>query len=261
MFEQYIYQPFFNILVGLYWALGKISPEFEDMGIAVILFALVVKLILFPLTLAGERSEKEKKKIAKQIQELKREYSSEPVKLKSEIKQVMKGNLRTVIATSANLFIYFLLILVLYRIFTTGLEGADFHLLYDFMPRVSHVNLMFLGKFDLSHTNATLNLYQSLMIFVVEFLIALRSPVPVSRRDVILLQVILPVGSYIVFLLMPAGKKIFIITSLAFSALYHTVRLFQSWGRQLLERIQPPSNLAITPSPTDKSDLADSPTN
>lgn len=245
MFEHYIYQPFFNILVGIYWALGKIGPGFEDMGIAVILFSIVVRVITFPLTIAGERSEEERRKVVAKVEGLKHEYASEPIRLKREVRAVMKSNLRMVLSASANLLIQLMIILMLYRIFTTGLEGADFHLLYDFMPRVTNVNLMFLGKYDLSHTNATLNLYQSLMIFVVEFLIALRSPFPVGRRDVILLQVILPLGSYIVFLALPAGKKVFIITSLIFSAMYHTFRLLQSWARKLMERFTPRSQAEI----------------
>lgn len=239
MFTTYIYQPFFNILVGIYWLLGQISPELLDMGIAVIIFALIIKFLLFPLTIAAERSEDEKSKIVEQVDQIKEKYRSEPIRLKSEIRKIMKGNMRSVLASSANMAIQITIIIMLYRIFTTGLEGADFHLLYDFMPRITHVNLMFLGRFDLSHTNATLNLYQSLMIFIVEFLIALRSPVPVSRRDVVLLQVILPIGSYIIFMLMPSGKKVFIITSLIFSALYHSYRLFQSWAAKLLIRFTP----------------------
>jgi len=239
MFITYIYQPFFNILVGIYWLLGQINPELLDMGIAVIVFSLVIKFMLFPLTIAGERSEEEKKKIVNQVNAAKLKYQSEPIKLKPAIRKIMRSNMRPVLAASANMLIQLIIIVVLYRIFTTGLEGADFHLLYDFMPRINHVNLMFLGKFDLSHPNATLNLYQSLMIFVVEFLIALRSPIPISRRDVVLLQVILPIGSYIIFMFMPSGKKIFIITALIFSALYHSYRLLQSWIIKLIAHFQP----------------------
>lgn len=250
MFETYIYQPFFNILVGIYWALGQLGPGLEDMGIAVIIFAIVVRLLTFPLTLASERSEAERRKIVERVEQAKSEHASEPIKLRFEIRRIMKSNLRMVLSASANLLIQLVIILMLYRIFATGLEGADFHLLYDFMPRINEVNLMFLGKYDLGHTNATLNLYQSLMIFVVEFLIALRSPLPVARRDVILLQAILPLGSYIVFMALPAGKKVFIITSLIFSALYHTFRLLQSWARKLVERFTPKPPLEVNSTPT-----------
>lgn len=254
MFETYIYTPFFNVLVGIYYALGLISPELEDMGIAVIIFALIVRLITFPLTIAGERSEDEKRKIVERVNEVKMQYAHDPVRLKHEIKQVMKGNIRTVLATTANLLIQLGIILMLYRIFSTGLTGKDFHLLYSFMPAVDHVNLLFLGKYDLSHTNSTLNLLQSLMIFIVEFLVALRSPLPVSRRDVALLQFVLPIGSYFIFMFLPAGKKVFIITSLAFSTVYNCYRLLQSWSQKLIERFAPKPPLEESvPSPTEEN--------
>ena len=69
MFETYIYQPLFNILVGLYEILGRISPELADMGIAVIIFSIIIQILLFPLRLAGERSEEEKKKIVRNLKE------------------------------------------------------------------------------------------------------------------------------------------------------------------------------------------------
>ena len=190
MFETYIYQPFFNILVGLYELLGGISPDLADMGVAVIIFSLIIQTLLFPLRLAGERSEEEKKKILDRVEEAKRLYAHEPIHLRAEIKTIMRANLRSVIATSVNLAIGLAIIIMLYRIFTTGLEGADFYLLYDFMPIPDHINLMFLGKYDLSHTNATLNIIQSLMIFIVEVLVALRSPLPISRKDKALLQIV-----------------------------------------------------------------------
>lgn len=247
MFETYIYQPFFNILVGLYWVLGQISPSLEDMGIAVIIFSLVIRVILFPLTLASERSEKEKKKIADEVASLKAAYINEPIRQKEEIRRVMKSNARMVISTTANMIIQIIIIFMLYRIFATGLEGRDYHLLYSFMPRLDHVNLLFLGKYDLAHANSTLNLIQSVMIFVVELLIALRSSLPVGRKEVIMMQFFLPVGSYLIFMSLPAGKKVFIITSLAFSALYNSIKLLQDLVRRFSERFSTPPPPPPTP--------------
>lgn len=239
MFEHYIYQPFFNVLVGLYEVLGRINPDLADMGIAVIIFSVIIQIILFPLRLAGEKSEEEKKKILSRIEQAKRIYSHEPIRLKAEIREIMRSNVKEVVATTVNLAIGLAIILMLYRIFTTGLEGADFYLLYDFIPVPDHINLLFLGKYDLSHTNATLNLVQSIMIFIVEMLSALRSPFPISRKDKALLQIFLPLGSFVIFMFLPSGKKIFVITSLIFSAIYHSVRLLQEWSQKLIERLTP----------------------
>jgi membrane protein insertase Oxa1/YidC/SpoIIIJ len=239
MFEHYIYQPFFNILVGLYEILGNLSPALADMGIAVIIFSIIIQVLLFPLRLASERSEEEKKKIVDRVNEAKQLYAHEPIRLRTEIKNIMRSNTRSVIATTANLAIGLAIILMLYRIFTTGLEGADFYLLYDFMPVPDHINLMFLGKYDLSRTNATLNFIQSIMIFVVEVLVALRSPVALSHKDKALLQIVLPLGSFVIFMFLPAGKKIFMITTLAFSAVYNAIKLLQEWGQKLVDKYAP----------------------
>ncbi len=251
MFEHYIYQPFFNILVGLYALLAGISPDLADMGIAVVIFSLVIRILTFPLTIAGERSEEEKRKIVAKVEEIKHTYLHEPIRMKAEIRAVMRGNFRTVGATTVNLLIQLAIILMLYRIFTTGLEGADYYLLYDFMPRPEHINLMFLGKYDLSRTNSTLNFIQSIMIFIVELLAALRSPFPLSRKDKALMQVVLPIGSFFIFMILPAGKKVFIITSLAFSAVYLTIRILQDWGKKLMDRMTPkPPVVADDTTPT-----------
>lgn len=260
MFETYIYAPFFNILVGLYALLGVISPDLADMGVAVIIFSIIVRILTFPLTLAGERSEDEKRRIVEKIDEAKKLYAHEPIKQREAIRFLMRSNIRTVMATTTNLIIQLAIILMLYRIFTTGLEGHDFYLLYDFMPHPDTINLMFLGKYDLSHTNAYLNLVQSIMIFVVEVLSAMRSPLPVSRKDKILMQVILPIGSYLIFMFMPAGKKVFIITSLAFSTIYQSVKLLQDWGNKLMTRLTPRSEVE-TPTlvPDTKDSVGQSP--
>jgi hypothetical protein len=114
---------------------------------------------------------------------------------------------------------------MLYRIFTKGLEGADIHLLYDFMPDVPRpYNLTFLGSIDLSHPSLLLNLIQSIVIFAVELLGTLTSPFPTSRKDMIRLQVILPVASFLIFLSLPAGKKLFVITTLVFSFFFILLR-------------------------------------
>ncbi len=216
-FETFIYQPFFNILVGLYWLIGQFMPE-PDMGIAVILFSVAVRLILLPIDLAGSRSDKEKFDIALRVHKLKKDYDDDPIKQAEESKKIMRQSPGAIVSEIVNIIIQFVIIIMLYRIFKTGLEGADFHLLYDFMPHIPQpINLMFLGKYDLSQTNNTLNLIQSLMIAINEIFHLYFSPVKPTRKDFISLVIIFPVFCFLVFIFLPAGKKVFIITSLAFS--------------------------------------------
>lgn len=237
LFITYIYQPFFNILVGLYWFVGQVFGD-PDMGVAVILFALVVRIILLPLDFAFDRSESEKLAITEKIKKLQKEYRSDQVRLKLEIKKVIRGNPGPVISETINIVIQVIIILMLYRIFKTGLEGADLHLLYPFMPEVkTPINLLFLERFDLSQTNNTLNFIQSVLIFAIEGLHMFFSPDPTSRRDFLSLAIFLPIFSFLLFMFLPAGKKLFIITSLLFSIGILLIKQALFWYHSLTEAV------------------------
>lgn len=223
-FTLYIYQPFFNILVGLYWATGVILPS-PDMGIAVILFAVAVRLILLPFDLIGEQSDEDKFQVSEKVKQIKKEYSADPVHQKEAIREIMRQSPKAIFSEVFTITIQVLIILILYRIFTTGLEGADMHLLYKFMPSIHQpINLLFLDTYDLSRTNSTLNLIQSLMIALSEAFHLYFAPIKPNRKDLISLVIFLPVVSFLIFMFLPAGKKVFIITSLAFGIVLKIIK-------------------------------------
>ena len=223
-FTTYIYAPFFNILIGLYWIVGQLFAQ-PDMGIAMIFFAIAVRIILLPVDLAGERSDEEKFKISEKIKQLKKELSSDPVKFKEESKKIMRQSPGAIFSEIVNVIIQVIIIVMLYRIFTTGLEGEDLHLIYSWMPKIDEpINLLFLGKYDLSKTNYTLNIIQSLMVALNEFVLLYFSPNKPSRKDFISLVIIFPVVCFFVFLFLPAGKKVYIITSLLFTVVVQIFR-------------------------------------
>ncbi|HCL56481.1 MAG TPA: hypothetical protein DHW82_05670 [Spirochaetia bacterium] len=90
-FTLYIYQPFFNILVGLYWFTGLILPA-PDMGVAVILFAVAVRIILLPFDLIGEQSDEDKFQVSQKVKLIKKEFSSDPVRQKEEVRKIYLGD-------------------------------------------------------------------------------------------------------------------------------------------------------------------------
>ena len=224
IYTTYFYQPFFNLLIGLYYVVGKLF-ENPDMGITMIFFAVAVRLIFLPIDLYGDRSEEDKLEISEKIKKLKIEFASDPVRQKAETKRIMRTRPGAIISEIINTVFQVVVIFMLYRIFTTGLEGADLHLIYKFMPKISTpINLMFLGKYDLSHTNTMLNIIQSVMISLNEALHLYFSPIPPSRKDFISLVIIFPIMCFGLFLFLPAGKKVYIITSLTFTIIVRLIK-------------------------------------
>lgn len=225
IFTTLIYQPFFNLLVFFYWILDQVTGGYPDMGVAVILLTIAIRFLLLPMTLSGEKSEKDRRDIAQKIKEVELAYSHDPIAAKAETKKVMRKGQKVVVGELISLAIQVIIALMLYRIFSTGLEGEDFHLLYSFMPKIEEpFNLLFLGRFDLAHASLVLNLAQSLAIFAMETLAVLTSPYPHSRNEVVRLQLVLPVVSFLIFMFFPAGKKLFIITTLLFSIILTLIR-------------------------------------
>ncbi len=238
-FIDIFYQPFLNVLVVIYYGLRLVLGPEADMGLAVILFTVVVRILMLPLTFSANRSESERRKLEAEVEEIKQKFSADPVARNAHIKELMRSNKRVVVSSTANLVIQTALALMLWRIFSQGLLGADFHFLYDFVPQPKQaLNLTFLGKYDLTHPNPTLNALQSILIFVLEAELGLFSPFPLTRRDVMLMQFTLPVGSYIIFSQLPAGKKLFIITSLIFSIGFVTLRQMRYWWHGLERRFK-----------------------
>jgi hypothetical protein len=124
------------------------------------------------------------------------------------------------VAELISLSIQVVIALMLYKIFTTGLVGDDIHLIYPFMPKIDlPFNMLFLGRFDLAHTSFTLNFIQSILILILETISLYTSPFYVSRNEVVRMQLILPTVSFLIFMGLPAGKKLFVITSLVVSIL------------------------------------------
>jgi membrane protein insertase Oxa1/YidC/SpoIIIJ len=245
--------------------LSLIPGNKADMGVAVVLLSIVIRIILLPITLAADRSEHERHEIALKAKEIESKYAHDPVKMSKEIKKLFRSNPRIISAELVDFLISALITFLLIRIFATGIEGADLYLLYPWMPKVPQpYNLVFLGQFDLSRPNFILNVIQSLVILLVEILAEFSSPfhnllskehvvvpqtnsitrtkdtyIVETRSRVTSLQVILPLMSFAIFMFLPAGKKLFIITTLLFSAMLMIVKMVR---RKYLQVFSPPED-------------------
>lgn len=231
-----IYQPFFNLLVVIYYGLQKLTSE-ADMGMAVIIFTILFRIIILPLSLSSSQTEKEREEMVAKLDEINSLHKNDPLLLKTESKKVFRSNKRVLIAEIFDVGIQVLVALMLYRIFSTGLEGADFHLLYSQVPVPAEpFNLVFLGQYELNHPNLFLNVINSVVIFIAEALNIAKSGRKPNREDKMALFAF-PLVAFIFFAYMPSGKKLFVITTISFSIAIMVVQLGLFWYHKMQDKM------------------------
>jgi len=145
-FNEILYRPLFNILVWLY----NIIPG-NDLGIAIIVLTVGIKLVLYPLNQKAIRSQKTLQEIQPKIKEIQKKYKDKSQQAEELLKLYKK--------TKINPFSGFLPILIqipiliaLYKVFL-GINGNELNNLYAFISKPEGLNPMFLGIVNLSEKN------------------------------------------------------------------------------------------------------------
>lgn len=152
LFNVFLYQPLFNALIFLY---DKAS--FGDIGIAIILLTVLVRIVLFPFFYKGARDQAVMQKIAPTIKELQKKHKDDKQKQVEEMMALYKEHKINPFSAFFLLIVVQLpILLAMFKVFRTGLKTMPQELLYSFVPHVITINYMFLGVVDLLKPNLLL---------------------------------------------------------------------------------------------------------
>jgi YidC/Oxa1 family membrane protein insertase len=151
-FNAVLYKPLYNLFIGF---IG--SFPWIDAGIVVILFTLLIKLVLFPLSQKSVRSQIEMKKIQPEIDEIKLKYKDnkqeQALKTMALYKEKKINPFSGIFLTLIQLPILIALYMVFYK---GGLTNINTEILYSFVPVPDQINKFFLGLFDITQKNTIL---------------------------------------------------------------------------------------------------------
>ncbi len=152
VFNAILYKPLYNAFIGFIGTFPWI-----DAGIVVILFTILIKLILFPLSQKSVRSQIEMKKIQPEIEEIKLKYKDnkqeQALKTMALYKEKGVNPFSGVFLALIQLPILIALYMVFYR---GGLTNIHTELLYSFIHVPAQINKFFLGLFDITEKNTIL---------------------------------------------------------------------------------------------------------
>ena len=151
-FTTTIFQPLYNGLIFL-----MASIPFADAGVVIIIFTIVVKLVLLPLSLKASKAQIEMKAIEKDLQKIKDTYKDNKEELSKKTIEYYQEKGINPFASILILIIQLPIVIGLYQVFLkSGLPSVETALLYTFVTAPVAINMMFLNIINISQKSVVL---------------------------------------------------------------------------------------------------------
>lgn len=146
VFHAAIYNPLYN---GLVYLVGIVPSH--DMGLAVIALTIIVRIILFPLSRRAVDAQLAMKKIAPEVEEIKKKYKKNSPEQSQAIFALYKERGIHPFASFGLVLIQFPILIGLYWVFyKSGFPKVDMSLLYSFVHVPPAINMEFLGVVNMA---------------------------------------------------------------------------------------------------------------
>ena len=178
LYHTLVYQPLYNGLVFLIDVL-----PWADVGLAVVILTVLVKLVLFPLSRKSILTQVQMKALEPALAEIRTKYKDDKQTQAQKTMALYKDKKINPFGGIVVILIQFPIIIGLYSIFLrSGLPTITADLLYSFVSFPSVVNMHFLGVVDIGHKSVWLALIAAAtQYFQIRFAIPTASSTPAVK--------------------------------------------------------------------------------
>lgn len=238
LFQTIFYQPILNLLVFLYNTVG-------DLGLAIILLTLLIKLVLYPLSKKSIRSQKALQDLQPQIDELKVKYKDDKQGMSVALMALYKENKVNPFSSCFPLLIQLPFFIAIFQVFKDGFAQNHLDLLYNFVQNPETINVISFGFFDLSKKSVVLAVLAGLAQFWQGKMMVSKKPEVKTEgaKDENMLAImnkqmlyIMPGVTIIIGLSFPAGLTFYWFLTTLFTALQQKV-VFMSHKKKTKENL------------------------
>jgi len=150
LYHTILSEPIFNLLIGLYNTIPG-----HDIGIAIIIMTILIKLILWPLQSKALKSQKALQDIQPKVQALKKKYpdKEDQEKMAKEMMEIYSKEKVNPLSSCLPLLIQIPVFIALYRSLMHTLDSSGFEALYPFVSNPETINPTMFGFIDLANPN------------------------------------------------------------------------------------------------------------
>ncbi|MEK7184470.1 MAG: YidC/Oxa1 family membrane protein insertase [Patescibacteria group bacterium] len=168
------YQPFYNLLFFLI----SVLPG-ESLGLGIIALTFLVRLLLLPTSAQAVRAQRELQALQPEIDALRTTYKDQPEELNKKIFALYQEHKVNPLGSCLPLLIQLPILLILYRVFISGINGEHLDLLYSFVPAPEHLQTLFLGV-DLHTPSILLAVLSGALQFIQTWQLMRKQPKPAA---------------------------------------------------------------------------------
>lgn len=143
IWQEVFIRPIFNLLVFLH----NIIPG-HDLGIAIILLTVFIRLILWPSSLKAQKAQTALQKIQPEIEKIKKKYK-DPKEQNQAIMKFYQENKVNPFASCLPTLLQLPFLIALFVVLSRHLPGQNYSLLYSFVAKPAILNPNFLGFINL----------------------------------------------------------------------------------------------------------------
>lgn len=216
LFHTVLIQPMFNLLVFLY----DVIPG-SDMGFAIILLTVIIKLILWPFMNSSLKSQKSLQEIQPKVEELKITFKDDKEGLAKAMMTLYQEEKVNPFSSCLPLLVQFPILIALYRVLLQGFNPDALGQLYPFISNPGTIDKMFVGLIDLSIPSIGLAVIAGILqFFQTRMLMSKRVPKqvegqPAAKDETMLasmnksMMYFMPVMTVIIGATLPGGLSLY----------------------------------------------------
>ncbi len=214
---EVIYKPIFNLVIFTY----NITPG-PSFGLAVIGLAIFIRFVFLYFTLLGFKHDQQLSSVRPAIDKVEKDKTLTSREKIEKVSSITKPIGINPFLSSLPLFAQIIFLGVLYRIIQGGIDPEGFANLYSFVSKPEFINMQFFG-FDLANPSILLAAAAG------AFLLIERIWEYNQKKDTdgSFAQkwdpLIWPAGTFIILLILPSAKAIFLMTSVTFSFIIKSI--------------------------------------
>lgn len=179
IFNTIFYEPIFNLLVLIYnWV------PYHDIGLAIIILTIILKLILLPLNIQSLRSQKAMQDIQPKINEIRKTLKDRKEEMTKAIMELYRKEKVNPFSSCLPLLIQLPFLIALYRVLLKALKSDGFEALYSFVAAPVQLNHIAFGFLNLAEPH---NIPLALLAGVAQFfqgkMMITSSPAREAKKD------------------------------------------------------------------------------